>query len=74
MLTPADLVEALAALPEHQHPLVALAWELSTPDGELDDVLALAHQAEIEQAAREARAYISAARHLREEVARCLRP
>jgi len=63
-----DLIEALKEVPERRLRIIELAWKVAR-DGRMDPDLAAFHALEIEEAAREARAYIEEA----QEVLECLR-
>ena len=63
-MTPDDLVCALKTVPEKKLRLVDLAWELATPEGELDLEKALAMTLEVSLASQEASAYVEGTRRV----------
>ena len=63
-MIPDDLVRALKTVPAKKLKLIDLAWELATPEGELDLEKTMDMTLEVSLASQEATAYVEATRRV----------
>jgi fructoselysine-6-P-deglycase FrlB-like protein len=72
-MTPADLVASLKTVPEAHLRIIGLVWELTAPNGALDELKAVLRMGEIRDACQEAEDYAAATKKLAEHLRECLR-